>query len=121
MQGPWATQKLADMGADVVKIERIGGEWERRLHAGGELLDGVSPFFLAMNCNKRSVELDLKSDEGREVALDIVAEADALVENFRPGVMDELGLGYEDVQEVNPDIASIANNMYKTGIPPKVS
>ncbi|WP_436926148.1 CaiB/BaiF CoA transferase family protein [Halosimplex amylolyticum] len=108
MQGPWATQKLADMGADVIKIERIGGEWERTLHAGGELLDGVSPFFLAMNRNKRSVELDLKSDEGQEVALDIVAEADALVENFRPGVMDKFGLGYDDVREVNPEIVYVS-------------
>ncbi|MFB6136208.1 MAG: CoA transferase [Halobacteriaceae archaeon] len=49
MQGPWATMKLADMGAEVLKIERVGGEWERGLRAGGELLDGESPFFLAMN------------------------------------------------------------------------
>jgi crotonobetainyl-CoA:carnitine CoA-transferase CaiB-like acyl-CoA transferase len=108
MQGPWATQKLADMGADVVKIERIGGEWERGLGAAGQLLDGVSPFFLAMNRNKRSVELDLKSDEGHEIALEIVEEADALVENFRPGVMDRFGLSYEDVRAVNPEIVYVS-------------
>jgi len=110
MQGPWATQKLADMGADVVKIERIGGEWERTLPAGGRLHDGVSPFFLAMNRNKRSVTLDLRSEAGRDVALDIVAGADALVENFRPGVMDRLGLGYEDVREVNPEIVYVSGS-----------
>lgn len=110
MQGPWATQKLADLGADVIKIERIGGEWERKLGAAGKLMDGESPFFLAMNRNKRSVTLDLKHDEGREVALDIVAEADVMVENFRPGVMDRLGLGYEDVQEVNEDIIYVSGS-----------
>jgi len=108
MQGPWATQKLAEMGADVIKVERIGGEWQRTLHAGGELSEGVSPFFLAMNRNKRSVTLDLKAEEGREAALDIAAEADILVENFRPGVMDRLGLGYEDVTEVNPEIVYVS-------------
>ncbi|MDR9431877.1 MAG: CoA transferase, partial [Natronomonas sp.] len=104
MQGPWATQKLGDMGADIVKIERIGGEWERTLDAAGQLLDDVSPFFLAMNRNKRSITVDLKSEAGREVALEIAREADVLVENFRPGVMDRFGLGYDDVTAVNPEI-----------------
>jgi crotonobetainyl-CoA:carnitine CoA-transferase CaiB-like acyl-CoA transferase len=110
MQGPWATQKLADMGADVVKIERIGGEWERTLDAGGELLDGVSPFFLAMNRNKRSIALDLKSDEGRQIALDVAAEADVVVENFRPGVMEKFGLGYDDVREANPEVVYVSGS-----------
>jgi crotonobetainyl-CoA:carnitine CoA-transferase CaiB-like acyl-CoA transferase len=108
MQGPWATQKLADMGADVIKIERIGGEWERRLQAGGELHDGVSPFFLAMNRNKRSVTIDLKSDEGQQAALDIAAEADVVVENFRPSVMDRFNLGYDDVTSVNPEVVYVS-------------
>lgn len=108
MQGPWATQKLADMGAKVTKIERLGGEWERQAAAGGQFHNGESPFFLAMNRNKRSVTLDLKSDEGRQVALNIASEADALVENFRPGVMDSLGLGYEDIREINPEIVYVS-------------
>ncbi len=108
MQGPWATQKLADMGANVIKIERIGGEWERELSAGGELYDGVSPFFLAMNRNKRSVTLDLKSEKGQQVALDIAAEADAVVENFRPGVMEKFNLSYEDICEVNPEVVYVS-------------
>ncbi|MFC6862859.1 CaiB/BaiF CoA transferase family protein [Halomicroarcula sp. GCM10025817] len=108
MQGPWATQKLGDMGADVVKIERLGGEWERTLEAGGRLLDDVSPFFLAMNRNKRSITIDLTTDEGRDVALDVVREADVLVENFRPGVMDRFGLGYEDVREVNEELVYVS-------------
>lgn len=108
MQGPWATQKLADMGADVVKIERVGGEWERFLEAGGETLDGTSPFFLAMNRNKRSIELDLKSDRGKEIALEFAADADVIVENFRPGVMERFGLGYESVRERNPDVIYVS-------------
>jgi len=108
MQGPWASQKLAEMGANVIKIERIGGEWERKLEAGGELLDGVSPFFLAMNRNKQSIELNLKSDQGKEIALEIIEEADVLMENFRPGVMDRFGLGYEDVKERNPNIVYVS-------------
>ena len=110
MQGPWATQKLADMGADVIKIERIGGEWERFLEAGGELYRGWSPFFLAMNRNKRSVTLNLKHDDGKQAALDIAAEADVLVENFRPGVMDKLGLGYDDIREVNENIVYVSGS-----------
>lgn len=110
MQGPWATQKLADMGADVIKIERIGGEWERFLEAGGELYHGWSPFFLAMNRNKRSVTLDLKHEDGKQVALDIIAEADVLVENFRPGVMDGLGFGYDDIREVNENIIYVSGS-----------
>ncbi|MEY7851770.1 CaiB/BaiF CoA transferase family protein [Natrarchaeobius sp. A-rgal3] len=108
MQGPWATQKLADMGADVVKIERVGGEWERFLEAGGETLDGTSPFFLAMNRNKRSIELDLKSDRGREIALEFAADADVVVENFRPGVMERFGLDYETIRERNPDVIYVS-------------
>lgn len=109
MQGPWATQKLADMGADVVKIERLGGEWERTLPAGGEFLGGMSPYFLAMNRNKRSITLDLKSDRGREIALAIVEDADVVIENFRLGAMEKIGLGYEDVKAVNPDVVYVSS------------
>lgn len=107
MQGPWATQKLAEMGADVIKIEPPGGEWERTLTAGGDLYEGVSPYFLAMNRNKRSITLDLKTEEGHQAALDIISEADAMINNFRRGVMDRLDLGYDDVREVNPDIVYV--------------
>lgn len=119
MQGPWATQKLAEMGADVIKIERLGGEWQRYLHVGGELPDDVSPFFLAMNRNKRSVTLDLKSDRGRDIALEIIGDADVLVENFRPGVMDRLGLGYDDVTEVNPEIIYVSGSGFGSDGPYK--
>jgi crotonobetainyl-CoA:carnitine CoA-transferase CaiB-like acyl-CoA transferase len=111
MMGPWATQFLGDLGADVIKIERPGvGEWERGLRAMGDLLDGQSPFFLAMNRNKRSVALNLKDPRARDVVLRLARDADLVVENFRPGVMARLGLGYEDLAEVNPSIVYVSGS-----------
>lgn len=105
MLGPFATQMLADLGADVIKVERPGsGEWERGLTFAGQLVDGDSAAFLAMNRNKRSIALDLKSPEAREALLRLAETCDVVVENFRPGVMDRLGLGYEDFRRVRPDI-----------------
>jgi crotonobetainyl-CoA:carnitine CoA-transferase CaiB-like acyl-CoA transferase len=105
MLGPFATQMLADLGADVIKVERPGsGEWERGLTFAGQLVDGDSAAFLAMNRNKRSIALDLKSPEGREALLRLAGTCDVVVENFRPGVMDRLGFGYEDFRRVRPDI-----------------
>jgi crotonobetainyl-CoA:carnitine CoA-transferase CaiB-like acyl-CoA transferase len=109
MMGPWASQFLADMGADVIKVERPeAGEWERGLHAVGELLDGQSPFFLAMNRNKRSVALNLKDERAREVCRRLAERSDLVMENFRPGVMDRLGLGYDDLRKVNPSIVYVS-------------
>jgi crotonobetainyl-CoA:carnitine CoA-transferase CaiB-like acyl-CoA transferase len=111
MMGPWATQFLGDMGAEVIKIERPGvGEWERGLRSSGDLLDGQSPFFLAMNRNKKSVSLNLKESRARDVVLRLAREADLVVENFRPGVMDRLGLGYDDLREVNPAIVYVSGS-----------
>ena len=111
MMGPWATQFLGDMGADVVKIERPSvGEWERGLRAMGVLLDGQSPFFLAMNRNKRSVALNLKDPRAREIVLRLAGDSDLVVENFRPGVMARLGLGYDDIAEVNPAIVYVSGS-----------
>jgi alpha-methylacyl-CoA racemase len=98
LPGPYATQHLADMGADVVKVEQPGrGDYARALDDG----TGV---FQAVNRGKRSVALDLSTDEGRAAFLDLARDADAVVEGFRPGVTDRLGVGYEDVREVNPGI-----------------
>jgi crotonobetainyl-CoA:carnitine CoA-transferase CaiB-like acyl-CoA transferase len=111
MMGPWATQFLGDMGADVIKIERPGvGEWERGLRAMGDLLDGQSPFFLAMNRNKRSVSLNLKHPRARDVVVRLARDADLVVENFRPGVMSRLGLGYEDLAAVNASIVYVSGS-----------
>ncbi|MFI7063724.1 CaiB/BaiF CoA transferase family protein [Kribbella sp. NPDC050124] len=105
MLGPFATQLLGDLGADVIKVERPGtGEWERGLTYAGELLGGDSAAFLAMNRNKRSVALDLKLPAARDALLRLAATCDVVVENFRPGVMDRLGLGYDDFRAVRDDI-----------------
>lgn len=105
MLGPFATQILGDLGADVIKIERPSvGEWERGLDFAGRLVDGDSAAFVAMNRNKRSVALDLKADGARDALLRLGATCDVVVENFRPGVMDRLGLGYDDFRAARPDI-----------------
>jgi crotonobetainyl-CoA:carnitine CoA-transferase CaiB-like acyl-CoA transferase len=113
MLGPWATQFLGDMGADVIKVERPKyGEWERGLAAMGQLLGGDSPFFLAMNRNKRSLTLDLKAEEGKEIIRALVRDADVVVENFRPGVLDRLGLGYEALKQINPGLVYASGSGY---------
>jgi crotonobetainyl-CoA:carnitine CoA-transferase CaiB-like acyl-CoA transferase len=111
MMGPWATQFLADMGAEVIKVERPGaGEWERGLRASGRLLGGQSPFFLAMNRNKKSLTLNLKDARARDVVLRLAATCDLVTENFRPGVLDRLGLGYDDLRQVNPSIVYVSGS-----------
>lgn len=104
MLGPFGTQILADLGADVIKVERPDGEWERSLAMMGGYVAGESAAFLAMNRNKRSLALDLKDARARDALLALGATCDVVVENFRPGVMDRLGLGYEDFKRVRPDI-----------------
>jgi crotonobetainyl-CoA:carnitine CoA-transferase CaiB-like acyl-CoA transferase len=106
LAGPYCGYQLALLGADVIKIETPdGGDLARQLGASPELnrqMMGVS--FLAQNAGKRSVVLDLKSADGKARFLDLVASADALVENFRPGVMERLGFGYEKLKERRPDL-----------------
>ena len=104
MLGPFGTQLLADLGADVIKVERPGGEWERHLEMMGDYVAGESAAFLAMNRNKRSIALDLRHPAAREALLQLAKTSDVVVENFRPGVMDRLGLGYDDFKAVNPQI-----------------
>lgn len=104
MLGPYGTQLLADLGADVIKVERTEGEWERSLAMMGGLVAGESAAYLAMNRNKRSIALDLKSPSAREALLKLGATCDVVVENFRPGVMARLGLGYDDFAERRHDI-----------------
>ncbi|MFV0332727.1 MAG: CaiB/BaiF CoA transferase family protein [Tropicimonas sp.] len=106
LAGPFACQQLAHLGAEVIKVEMPGrGDLARQLGASPELsaeLMGVS--FLAQNAGKRSVTLDLKDPQGRQDFLGLVAEAAVVVENFRPGVMDRLGLGWEVLRKVRPDL-----------------
>ena len=88
LMGPAVGAILADMGADVIRVEPIGGDKTRELPGSG------AGYFLMFNRNKRSVCLDIKAAEGRALALELVATADAVVENFAPGTMERLGLGY---------------------------
>ncbi|WP_136444075.1 CaiB/BaiF CoA transferase family protein [Pacificoceanicola onchidii] len=116
MLGPLCTQTLADMGADVLKVERPGkGEWMRSMPMIGEFVGGDSAAFLSFNRNKRSLSVDLKSAEGREALLDLAKHCDVVVENFRSGVMDRLGLGYEDFKVANPKIIYASGSGWGAG------
>jgi alpha-methylacyl-CoA racemase len=102
LPGPFCTMLLADMGADVIKVEEPGtGDYMRWTPP---LIDGQSALFNAVNRNKRSVTLNLKSDSGRELLLRLVEHADVLVEGNRPGVMERLGLGWETIHNRNPKL-----------------
>lgn len=108
-QGPFATQILGDMGADIIKIEPIKGEWMRAFSLNNHYLNGESLSFLTMNRNKRSVALDLKKPAALEAVKSMVTKVDAVIENFRPGVMDRLGLGYETLRQINPRLVYCAS------------
>mgnify|MGYP006086972195 CR=1 FL=1 len=101
LSGPYATMTLADLGADVVKVERPGTGDDTRAF-GPPFVDGVSTYFMSVNRGKRSICLDLKNPADRDILIGLAGKADCLVENFRPGVMDRLGLGRADLHAVNP-------------------
>ena len=102
---------MADMGADVIKVEEPGsGDYGRYMQPQGP--GGMSLYFLAINRNKRSITLNLKSEKGREVFLRMVGKADVVLESFRPGVLERLGLGYEQLKEVNKGIIYCAISGY---------
>ena len=101
LAGPLATMTLADLGADVIKVERPGvGDDTRQW--GPPWSTHSSSYFACVNRSKRSITLDLRDPADVQVALDLVAGADVLVENFLTGTMDRLGLGYEQLRDINP-------------------
>ena len=102
LSGPYCTMTLADLGAEVIKVESPSGDDTRKW--GPPFVNGESSYFLSVNRNKKSVVLNLKTKEGREILLNLIEEADVVVENFRPGTMDRLGIGYETLKKVNPGI-----------------
>lgn len=104
LAGPYATMMLADLGADVVKVERPGVGDETRAWVPPVDAAGTSTYFLGVNRNKRSVALDLGADEDLAAARALAEDCDVLVENFRPGTMDRLGLGYERLRAANPGL-----------------
>ncbi len=102
LTGPYAAALMADQGANVIKVERTGiGDIARFV---GASVNGMSSLFLVCNRGKRSIAVDLKTSEGIEIVRELAAKADVVIENFRPGVMDRLGLGYDDVKADNPDV-----------------
>lgn len=103
LAGPYATMLLADLGAEVIKIERPGSGDDTRSW-GPPWVGDQSSYFLSVNRNKQSLSVDLTDPDGLARARDLVARADVVVENFLPGTMDRLGLGYDDARKINPDI-----------------
>jgi len=102
--GPMGIQALGDLGADVISIETPDGAWQRHWSPGDIWNDEQSSLFLCANRNKRNIAIDLKSDKGREIALRLVDTADVVAENFRPGVMEKLGFGYEALKKRKPGL-----------------
>ena len=111
MAGPFCSHFLRMMGAEVIKIESLRGDAMRDYGPFREY-DGLSPAFIAANAGKRSLAVDLKDAEGMEIARRLIRRADVVLENFRPGVMDRLGLGYEACKELQPRIVYCAISGY---------
>lgn len=106
LTGPYCTMMLADLGAEVVKVEPPGGDDTRQW--GPPFVAGESTYFMSVNRNKQSITLNLRSEGGREVFFRLVQWADVLVENFRPGTMEKLGLAYPRLRELNPGLVYCA-------------
>src|SRR5258706_8084112 len=101
LSGPYCSMFLADMGADVIKVETPDGDSVRRQ---GAMRNGFSWYFASFNRNKRSIAIDLRADAGREVLAKLIAGADVLVDNFRPGVLDKMGFSKQRLDALKPDL-----------------
>lgn len=112
LSGPFATMWLAAMGADVIKIENPASADVTRTYP--PLKNGHSGYFPTVNRNKKGITLNLKSDEGKAIFFDLIKDADVVVENFRPGVMNKLGVGYETAKKINPRIIYASISGYGT-------
>lgn len=113
MQVPLATQMLADYGAEVIKVERPPeGDILRNLDEVGPSKNEMSCYYAALGRGKKSVGLDIKSDRGREILTKLIKEADVLIQNFRPGVLEKIGFGPEDVLKINPKIVYAISTAY---------
>ena len=99
---PFCASILADMGARVIKVERPGKGDDSRQY--GPYVNGESAYYANMNRNKEGITLNMKDPRGKEILKELVKKADVLIENFRPGVMDKLGLGYDVLKEINPQL-----------------
>jgi len=109
IMGPTAGLIMADMGAEVIKIEPLGGDATRRLVGSG------TGYFLMYNRNKRSFCVDLKSEDGKAAVRKLIGTADVLIENFRPGTMDRLGFGYDNLSPLNPGLIYCSGKGFLAG------
>ncbi|WP_309071934.1 CaiB/BaiF CoA transferase family protein [Arthrobacter sp.] len=112
MAGPFAAQRLGDLGADVIKVEPTTGEWQRHAAAGGATGNRINVSFLSLNRNKRSIAVDLKSLEGKDIIYDLVKTSDVFLQNYRPGVAARLGVDYETIKAINPGIIYVSISGY---------
>jgi crotonobetainyl-CoA:carnitine CoA-transferase CaiB-like acyl-CoA transferase len=108
VSGPLATMFLADQGADVLKIEPLGGDITRRSRQTIDQAGNFSALFISTNRGKRSLAVDVKTNAGREILKKLVGQADVLLQNFRPGAMERLGLGYEDLRKSHPRLIYVS-------------
>ncbi len=110
LAGPYATMILADLGAEIIKVEQPGTGDDSRAY--GPYKNGESAYFMSLNRNKQSMTLNLKTPEGKQILKDLVKKVDVLVENFRPGAMQRLGLGYDVLKEINPRLVYATSTGY---------
>lgn len=112
MAGPLAAQRLGDLGADVVKVEPVTGEWQRHVSAGRAQGNRMNVSFLSLNRNKRSLALNLKSEKGKALLYKLVETSDVFLQNYRPGVAARLGVDYETLRAINPKIIYVSMSGY---------
>lgn len=103
LAGPYCSMLLADMGAEVIKVERPGEGDDTRAF-GPPFIEGESAYFLSINRSKKSITVNFQKDKGKEIIYQLVKKSDVLLENFRPGTLDKIGLGYKDIEKINPQI-----------------
>ncbi|MEJ2721773.1 MAG: CoA transferase, partial [bacterium] len=111
LAGPYCTMLLGDQGAEVIKVERPGTGDDTRTW-GPPFAGGESAYYLCCNRNKKSVVVDLKRSEGKDLIRELAAESDVLIENFTPGLMNRFGLGYEALREINPRLVYASITAY---------
>ncbi|MEJ0014143.1 MAG: CoA transferase [Actinomycetota bacterium] len=112
MAGPFAAQRLGDLGAEVIKIEPTTGEWQRQVAAGGAQGNLINVSFLSLNRNKKSVAINLKSEEGMEVLKRLVGSADVFLQNYRPGVAKRLGVDFDSLRQIKEDLIYVSISGY---------
>ena len=112
MAGPFAAQRLGDLGADVIKIEPVGGEWHREVAAGNATGNRINASFLSLNRNKRSLAVDLKSEAGRDIVYRLIDSSDVFLQNYRPGVAERLGMDYATLSARNPRLIYVSISGY---------